>query len=167
MPVPEPLVTIRTYDSPQLAEADAHMLADAGFNPYVAGSYFRSRMQSELRVPESQARAALEYLPPTLPTLTDHLNRVTAHCARCGAEGVHVTTPATEYILCAGAGLAVWALLRGEANAAIGIMFAAVAAAVPVRALTRHYRCDACGHTWRRREGAEIRPFPREPGESG
>jgi predicted RNA-binding Zn-ribbon protein involved in translation (DUF1610 family) len=157
--IPERLVTIRAYDSPQLAEGDLALLAAAGINGYVSSSFIRHRMRSELRVPESDAQTALELLPPQLPTVSEQLNRVRARCPQCGGAGVHVTSPATQVVLIIGAALAVWALLRGQVNAAVVTMFAALAIAVPVRALTRHYQCQACGHRWRRGD-PDVRMFP-------
>ncbi len=163
MPLPEPLVTVRTYDAPDLADVDRQLLVEEGLDAYISGNFFRHRMQSALRVPESQAARAIELLPPELPTLSENLNRVTAQCGQCGGDGVHVTSPATTYILAGGAALAGWALLQGRVNAAIVIMFATVAVAAPVRALTRHYRCAACGHRWRGRD-ADVRTFPPRGG---
>lgn len=162
MAIPERLVTIRIYDSPQLAEGDLGMLAEAGIHGYISGSFIRHRMRSELRVPESEAEAAIDLLPPELPSVSDQLNRVRARCPRCGGAGMHVTSPATRAVLLAGGALAVWALLHGQSNAAVVTMFATLALAVPVRVLTRHYQCDACGHRWRRGD-ADIRAFPGRP----
>ena len=159
MAIPQRLVTIRVYDSPQLAEGDLELLAASGINGYISGSFIRHRMRSELRVPESDAETALELLPPELPTVADQLNRVRARCPRCGASGVHVTSPATRVLLIAGGALAVWALLHGQGNAAVVTMFATLAIAVPIRALTRHYQCPACQHRWRRGD-PDVRTFP-------
>ena len=159
MAIPERLVTIRAYDSPQLAEGDLALLAASGISGYVSSSFIRHRMRSELRVPESDAQAALDLLPPELPTVSEQLNRVRARCPRCGGAGVHVTSPATQVILLIGGALAAWALVRGQGNAAVVTMFATLAIAVPVRALARHYRCEACGHRWRRGD-PDVRVFP-------
>jgi hypothetical protein len=157
--IPERLITIRIYDSPQLAEGDLALLAEAGISGYISGSFIRHRMRSELRVPESDAAAALDILPPELPTVSNELNRVRARCSRCGEQGVHVTSPATRVILILGGALAVWALLHGQVNAAVVTMFATLAIAAPIRVLTRHYLCDACGHRWRRGD-PDVRRFP-------
>jgi hypothetical protein len=159
MPIPERLVAIRTYDSPQLAEGDLAILAESGINGDIVSSFIRHRMRSELRVPETAVDEAMDLLPPELPTVSEELNQVGAPCAHCGGTGQHVTSPATRTVLIAGAVLALWALVNGRVNAAIITMFATLAVAAPIRVLTRHYRCDRCGRRWRRGD-PDVRVFP-------
>jgi len=157
--MPDRLVAIRTYDSPQLAEGDLATLAESGINGDIASSFIRHRMRSELRVPEHVVDEALDLLPPELPTVSEELNHVGAPCVRCGGSGQHVTSPATRAVLIAGAVLAMWALANGRVSAAIVTMFATLAVAAPIRVMTRHYRCDRCGRRWRRGD-PDVRAFP-------
>jgi hypothetical protein len=151
MAIPERLVTIRLYDSPDLAASDHQMLLDAGIDAYLGGSYYRYRERAQLRVPESQIDRALELLAPELPTLHDDLRLPSVRCVRCESPRVQTVAPAVNYLLLAGAALSVWALARRQVNAAIVLMIGMIAAAGFVKRLSSRRRCDACGHTWRHR----------------
>lgn len=148
MQVPEPLVTIRAYDSPHLAQEDLRVLVEEGFTAYVSGGHLRPGGQSELRVPRSQAEAAIALLPPELPTLDD-LTRPSAECRVCGGPLIHVAPPLATYVLVAGALLAMSALVRGEMRTVSLIAMAAVAMAAFVNRVTRRRVCERCGSEWR------------------
>lgn len=149
MVVPERLVTIRIYDSPDLAASDHQMLLDAGIDAYMGGSYYRYRERSQLRVPEGQVERALELLPLEMPTLYDDLRQPSIRCVRCESTSVHVVAPAVNYLLLAGVALSGWALMRGQVNSAIVLMIGMIAAATFAKRLSTRRRCDACGHVWR------------------
>jgi hypothetical protein len=150
MAVPEELVTIRTYDSPELADADHQALVDAGIAAYTSGSYHRHSAQTELRVPASQVEAALDILPPELPTLAD-LTAPTVQCVVCRSTAVRTDSPAMKYVLLAGGAAAAWVVFyRGAFDAGIMLLLATVTLAAGVRARFHFRKCDACGHEWHR-----------------
>jgi len=151
MAIPERLVTVRLYDSPDLAAADHQMLLDAGVDAYLGGSYYRYRERSQLRIPASQIERALELLPAELPTLHDDLRLPTVRCVRCESASVQVVAPAVNYFLFAGVLLSIWALTRRQVNAAVLMMIVMITFAAFAKKLSPRRRCDACGHTWRHR----------------
>ena len=149
MAIPERLVTVRTYDSPDLARNDHQMLLDAGIDAYMGGSYYRYRERPQLRVPASQVERALELLPPELPTLHDDLRLPSVRCVRCESTSVQIVAPAVNYLLLAGVALGAWALTKRQVNAAIVLMVGMIAAAALAKKLSSRRRCAACGHVWR------------------
>ena len=149
MDVPEQLVTIRVYDSPDLADEDHQALVDAGISAYKTGSYHRHSGQTELRVPASEVDAARDLLPPGLPTLED-LTAPASACVVCGSDAVRIDSPASRYVLLIGGAAAAWVLYRGEINAAIVLLLATVTLAAGVRKKFHFRRCDRCGHEWHR-----------------
>ncbi|MBI4265279.1 MAG: hypothetical protein HY657_12955 [Acidobacteria bacterium] len=152
MPVPEQLVTIRVYDSPDLAEGDRQILLEAGIPAYVSGGYHRHNPQTEIRVPISQVEDALALLPEELPTLAD-LTAPTVQCVLCRSTSVRTDSPAMRWVLVIGALLAGWVVLyRGAITVAIMLLLATVTLAAGVRARFHVKKCDACGHVWHRTE---------------
>ena len=151
MAVPEQLVTIRVYDSPDLADEDHQTLIDAGISAYTSGNYYRHGARTELRVPTSEVAAALELLPPELPTL-EELTAPAAACVVCGSESVRIDSPAMRYVLLIGGAVAGWLLYRGAVDAAIGLLLATGMLAGGVRKRFHFRRCDRCGHQWHRAE---------------
>ncbi len=149
MALPERLVTIRTYDSPDLAAGDHQALLDEGFDAYLSASHFRPGGTSELRVPESQADAARELLPPPLPTLHD-LTRASADCRACGNAVVRVTPAIAQYLFYAGLVLAGFSLLRGDVRAAVVLVMTAAALSAFIRQAGGRLVCERCGTEWRR-----------------
>jgi len=87
--MPEPLVTIRYYDTPEEARRDQRILGRAGITVYVGGGPrggMRFRMPAgEIRVPESQAERALSLLPPQPPNLLAP-PEVPSVCPWCGSD---------------------------------------------------------------------------------
>jgi hypothetical protein len=148
MGIPERLVTIRTYDSPDLAAEDHQGLIDEGFDAYLASSAFRVGGLAELRVPESQVDAALELLPPEVPTL-QQLTRPSAQCRVCSGGLVKEAPALVGYALFGGIGVAVWSLLRGDTRAAFVIVLTTVAIAAFLRNVTGRRVCEQCGSEWR------------------
>jgi hypothetical protein len=150
MALPERLVTIRTYDSPELAAGDHQALLDEGFDAYLSASHFRPGGTSELRVPESQVDAARELLPPALPTLHD-LTRPRADCHTCGGAVVRVSPAIARYLFYAGLVLAGSSFLRGDVRAAVVLVITAAVLATFVRQASGRLVCERCGTEWRRR----------------
>ena len=67
--VPEPLVTVRGYPTPELAEGDHRLLVEAGLDASISSTYFghhgyssTARAQVQLRVPKSQKEEASRLL---------------------------------------------------------------------------------------------------------
>jgi hypothetical protein len=148
MKVPERLVTIRTYDSADLAAEDHRALLEEGFDAYLSGSAFRPAGYSELRVPETQAEAALELLPQEeVPTL-QQLTRPGRSCRVCGGALVQEAPPLARYVLFGGMAFAAWSLLRGDARAAFVLVITTVAVAAFLRNVTGRQVCDQCGSEW-------------------
>ena len=155
MTLPEQLITIRVYDAPDLAEEDHQTLVDAGISANITtGSFHRSSGQTELRVPASEVDAALDLLPPELPTLQD-LTAPAAACVVCGSDAVRIDSPASRYVLFIGGAAAAWMLYRGEINAAMIMLLAMATLAAGVRMRFHFRRCDRCGHEWHRSEQQE------------
>jgi hypothetical protein len=147
LPIPERLVTIRTYDSAELAAEDHQALLDEGFDAYLSGSAFRPAGYSELRVPESQAEEALDVLPPEVPTL-QQLARPNRTCRVCGGTLVQEAPALARYVLFGGMAVAAWSLLRGDARAAFVLVITTVAVAAFLRNVTGRQVCEQCGTTW-------------------
>lgn len=144
-------MTIRVYDSPDLAEIDHQTLVGAGISAYTSGSYHRHSARTELRVPASEAEAASDLLPPEMPTL-EELTTPAVVCVLCGSEAVRIDSPAMRYVLLVGGAAAIWVLYRGALNAAIALVFTTLAMAGAVRKRFHFRRCDRCGHEWHRAE---------------
>jgi hypothetical protein len=149
MPVPEQLVTIRAYDSPDLAAEDHQALLDAGINAYVSGTSHHHTARTELRVPESEAEAALELLPDEEPSLAD-LMAPSQQCIMCGSTLVQEDSPAMRWVLVIGGAVVLWVLYRGAVNLAIMLLLAVVTLAAGVRVKFHYRKCGACGHEWHR-----------------
>ncbi len=144
--IPEPLVTIRVYDSADLAEADHELLVASGVAAYLSGASYRHSARTELRVPESQMATAIELLPHEVPTLED-LQEPDRTCARCGSAQIEHSRLGANFALGFGALVAVIALLLGRPEAAGVWALLAVAAVVMLRGRARP-RCRNCGEVW-------------------
>ena len=149
MPVPEQLVTIRVYDSPDLAAEDHQVLLDAGINAYISGASHHHTARTELRVPETEVEAALELLPDETPSLAD-LMAPSQQCIMCGSTLVQEDSPAMRWVLVIGAAVVLWVLYRGAVNLAIMMLLAVVTLAAGVRVRFHYRKCGACGHEWHR-----------------
>ena len=151
MPIPEQLVTIRVYDSPDLAAGDHQALLDAGINAYITGTSHQRIAQTELRVPHSEVDAALDVLPDEVPSLAD-LMAPSQQCVLCGSTLVQEDSPAMRWVLVIGGGLVLWVVYRGAINLAIMMLLAVVTLSAGVRARFHYRKCGACGHEWHRSE---------------
>ena len=149
MDVPEPLVTIRVYDSRDLAAEDHQALLDAGINAYLRGTSHNQTEQTELRVPQSEVDAAFEVLPDEMPSLAD-LMAPSQQCIICGSTLVQEDSPAMRWVLVIGGAAVLWVLYRGAVDLAIMMLLAVVTLAAGVRVRFHYRKCGACGHEWYR-----------------
>jgi len=111
MPIPEPLVAIRTYPSKFHSEGDYRRLLEAGITVY-RGSWAKyPTLQVMLRVPESQAERALALLsePPHDWFQEPDKRRV---CPWCGFDEARYPSPFAWILTCVGAVAAVSLAMR-------------------------------------------------------
>jgi hypothetical protein len=144
--VPEPLVTIRSYSSPEPAEEDCRLLINAGIDAYLRTH--RRRETGEVRVPESQVEAAMALLPPAAPDLfaPQEVPRV---CPWCGCDRARFPSPIARLLSVVGVIVAAsLAIQREFALAGLAASFTALVAYVG-KISGDELVCTNCGREWR------------------
>src|SRR5258706_14335366 len=159
--IPERLVTIRGYATPELAEEDHRSLVEAGLDATVSSTYFGHRgyssvwrAQVELKVPESQKEEAsrlLGALEEEFPVV-DSNRRPDAEltCPLCHASDPNPLPPYGLMVVCGLVGGLIL-LLRFNAAAPLVIVITAFLgfAILPrLAAKFDKWRCKACGTRW-------------------
>jgi hypothetical protein len=140
--MPEPLVAIRQYLTPEMAQKDLKALASADIPAYLKNTH--SEYGCELTVPGSLRDRALELLAPESPQLLN-LEGTTRSCPNC-RTGLNRTVNRTAFIaLPLAIVTAVWVAFKGEPVNGV-LIFATTAAIVAVLSERRAaWHCTSCG----------------------
>jgi hypothetical protein len=147
--MPEPLVTIRRYWSPELAEQDCRVLIDAGITAY-GGGYGRGRTTGragEVRVPESQVEKALRILPPAEPDLLAPPDEPTL-CQWCGSDKPRYPSTLARILSLVGVAAAASLAMRRQFEVA-GLVVAFTVTAMYFAKIGSGLVCANCGREWR------------------
>ena len=155
--IPERLITIRRYSSAQPAVDDCRLLIEAGFDAYIRT--YRWEDIGEVRVSESQVERALALLPAGQPDSTATAEQ-RGTCAWCGSRHARTFAPFTGLVLAAGAGLAVWAVYKGEYNGAAMAVTATVMLLFIMKTTVGYLVCADCGREWRVPGAGQTGPEP-------
>lgn len=148
--LPEPLVTVATYGSPELAEPAKARLDANGVTAYLGGGYYRRHSSVELRVPEAQVERALRLLGlEDAPTADREPAAGRPRCPDCGSDQSREIPPYAFYSLIGalGAGFLVCLLVQSPVGAAV--LLPGWLLAMWFSRYAGKRRCAACGRTWK------------------
>lgn len=151
--LPEPLVTVRWFGTPEEAVEPQRRLEKAGVTSYIGGEFYRYRTPAELRVPESRVTEALQVLgidpsewaarPKETPA------PVTPPCPDCHAHDSDPIPPYGWWALL-GSIVALAALVAvGQAGVGLGAVVAGWLLATWFSRDSGKMRCRRCGRKWK------------------
>jgi len=150
---PERLITVGTFGTPELAEAELDRLQRAGLDAYLGGTFFRHHGSAQLQVPESQvarAQALLGVEPAAAVTESPReADLYFPACPDCRSTNSYRIPPHAFRVLVASVALAVVSFVLGVgAIGAVSVVIGWLSAAWLSR-YSGKYRCRQCGRAWK------------------
>jgi hypothetical protein len=149
--LPNRLVTVGWYATPEEAAEDKTKLETAGVTSYLAGEVYRHGERVELRVPESELNRAVEVLDIDASELVSEPDRkveVGNPCPECRSGATYRILPHARYLFVGWLGVLVICLSLGYGVVAAVALFLIWPLFMWLGRDAGHWRCRSCGWKW-------------------